>query len=68
MFGDANGDDVVNIDDAGILASQWQQTQSGPTFAQAMASFDLENVAVPEPATALVLAMGSLGLFIRRRR
>ncbi len=55
MDGDFNGDGMVSFADSGIL-----QTNFGATTAPAA-------VAVPEPATLALLALGGLTLLRRRR-
>ncbi len=58
--GDANGDTIVDLLDLDVLGSQWQQSSS---FAEALAA---SGIAVPEPASMVLLAAG--GLLISRRR
>jgi hypothetical protein len=57
--GDFNADHVVNVGDLGILAANWGWT-SGP-----ISSGDSP---IPEPMTALAMALGSLAIGRRRRR
>jgi fibronectin-binding autotransporter adhesin len=69
--GDFNYSGDVTIADLGILAANWQAGASGGSatmsFAQALAMFDVfDGVVVPEPASAALLAFGSL--LLRRRR
>ncbi len=59
--GDANGDGVVDLLDLDLLGAQWQQSGS---FEAALAA---SGIAVPEPASMLLVAAG-MGLIARRRR
>jgi hypothetical protein len=68
--GDSDYNAFVDVADLGILATNWQLGVGGPigpSLADALASFGLPSVAVPEPAM-LGLALLSLGSLRRRRR
>ena len=61
--GDFNGDGIVDDLDLTALAVNWQQgCGGGGSFADALAAAN-----VPDPATALLLAVGSVAV-VRRRR
>jgi autotransporter-associated beta strand protein len=71
--GDFTYDGAVNIGDLGLLAGNWQKGVGSGTLAmsfdQAMAQFSaFDGVAVPEPASFGLLALGGLALAGRHRR
>jgi hypothetical protein len=60
--GDANGDGVVNGLDISLISSNWNATT--PPLGGAGGS----GSAVPEPGTWVLLGLGSLGLWVMRKR
>ena len=62
--GDANGDGVVNGLDIALISSNWL----GTTPPMGGAGGGGSGSAVPEPSTWILLGLGSLGLWISRRR
>lgn len=60
--GDANGDQRVDLLDLDLLGAQWEQGSTA--FAQTLAAGGL---LVPEPMTALLVAIGTATLVTRRR-
>jgi autotransporter-associated beta strand protein len=68
--GDSDYNGFVGVNDLGILASNWQLgvgNPLGPSLDEALASFGLPSVSVPEPASAALLAV-PLTCLSRRRR
>jgi autotransporter-associated beta strand protein len=69
--GDFDYSDFVDITDLGMLATNWQLGVGDPlrpSLSEALASVGLTGVAVPEPASIGLLAVGALALGTRRRR
>ncbi|MFI5379584.1 MAG: dockerin type I domain-containing protein [Tepidisphaerales bacterium] len=74
--GDLNGDGVVNIQDFAILSANFgtgslMGADVTPADWQALAAFGRsigDNSVVPEPGSLTVMALGAIGLLIRRRR
>jgi hypothetical protein len=69
--GDFDYDGAVGVNDLGLLASNWQAgvvTPLGPSLAEALAAVGLPSASVPEPAGALLLAVGGFMASRRRRK
>jgi hypothetical protein len=82
--GDANGNDMVDEDDAAILAAHWGQSGGwaygdfdddgliGPRDASILAANwgygTSEATPAPEPCTTIMLILGAAGLLIRKSR
>jgi hypothetical protein len=65
--GDSNYDGIVDIVDLGMVGTNWQLS-GAMSFSQALALVGLDGVAVPEPGTMSLLALGAVGLLRQRRR
>jgi hypothetical protein len=68
--GDFDYTGFVDVADLGLLASNWQAgvgNPLGPSFAEALTSVGLGNVAIPEPAALSLFGLAGMAL-VRRRR
>jgi glucose/arabinose dehydrogenase len=65
--GDFDHDGLVGVHDLGILASNWQVSAAGSSLSEALASFGLPDVAVPEPASMTAVMLGAVVVLARRR-
>jgi glucose/arabinose dehydrogenase len=61
-MGDFTDDGMIDVADLGILATNWQ---TGPALIEALKSFGLPTIVVPEPAVILILPI--VAILARRR-
>jgi hypothetical protein len=69
--GDFDYNGLVNVADLGILATNWQAGVGSPlgpeSLQQALSSLGLPFVSIPEPASLVMMILGTIGLKCRLR-
>jgi len=65
---DFNGDGLVNLTDLGVIATNWQNGVPGPPAPSFTEAWAAAQQSVPEPTTAALLGIATVGLLSRRRR